>query len=109
MSDIGIERPGGSPKKVVVLMGSPHRGGATYTASRKFLDRLESYGDVQGEIVALSEYDIGMCRGCKVCFEHGEERCPLKDDRDVLIGKMMDARRGRVRFAELLVRTSRAS
>jgi multimeric flavodoxin WrbA len=81
----------GDHKKVVVLMGSPHRGGATYVASRKFLDYLESFGDVQGEILALSDYDIGMCRGCKACFDRGEERCPLKDDRDVLIQKMSDA------------------
>ncbi len=30
-----------------------------------------------------------MCRGCKNCFRKGEEFCPLKDDRDVLIEKMM--------------------
>jgi multimeric flavodoxin WrbA len=79
----------GRPRKVTVLSGSPHKGGATYTAARTFLDHLESFGDVQGEIVTLSDYDVGTCRGCKVCFERGEELCPLKDDRDVLIGKMM--------------------
>jgi multimeric flavodoxin WrbA len=78
-------------KKVAVLMGSPQKHGATYTASRKFLDNLEAFGDVTGEIVALSDYDIRTCRGCKTCFAHGEERCPLKDDRDILIGKMRDA------------------
>jgi multimeric flavodoxin WrbA len=78
-------------KKVLALVGSGHRGGATYTAARKLLDNLESYGDVQGEIVTLSDYDIRTCRGCKVCFNDGEERCPLKDDRDVLIRKMDDA------------------
>jgi multimeric flavodoxin WrbA len=76
-------------KKVTMFMGSPQKRGATYTAARRFLDDLESFGDVQGEIVVLSDYDIGMCRGCKVCFNSGEERCPLKDDRDVLIEKMM--------------------
>jgi NAD(P)H-dependent FMN reductase len=80
-----------NPKKVTVLMGSPHRGGATYTAARKLLDDLESYGDIRGEIVALSDYNVGVCRGCKTCFDRGEERCPLKDDRDVLIEKMMDS------------------
>ncbi len=80
-----------STKKVLVLNGSPHKGGATYNASRMFLDRLESYGDVEGEIVTLSDYRLGVCRGCKVCFDYGEERCPLKDDRDVLIGKMAAA------------------
>lgn len=76
-------------KKVLALVGSGHRGGATYTAARKFIDDLESFGDVQGEIAVLSDYDLGICRGCKACFDYGEERCPLKDDRDLLIQKMM--------------------
>ena len=76
-------------KKVTVLVGSPHKGGATFTAARQFLENLESFGDVHGEIVVLSDYDIGVCHGCKICFNRGEERCPLKDDRDVLIEKMM--------------------
>lgn len=78
-------------KKVAVIIGSPHRGGATEAAARKLVDRLEAFGDVTGELVALSDYDIGVCRGCKVCFDRGEEYCPLHDDRDLVIGKMMDA------------------
>lgn len=75
-------------KKVTVFVGSPHRGGATYRAARGLLDNLQSYGDVEGEIVMLRDYDLRVCRGCKLCTSHGEELCPLKDDRDVLIEKM---------------------
>ena len=46
-------------------------------------------GDVEYEIVALSDYRLGICRGCKQCFEKGEEFCPLKDDRDALFEKIM--------------------
>jgi multimeric flavodoxin WrbA len=80
-----------SSKKVLALVGSGHRGGATYTAARKFIDDLEAFGDVEGEIAVLSDYDVGICRGCKTCFARGEERCPLRDDRDVLLRKMDDA------------------
>jgi multimeric flavodoxin WrbA len=76
-------------KTVTAFVGSAHKGGATYTAACQFLEDLESFGDVHGEIVVLSDYNIGVCRGCKTCFERGEECCPLKDDRDVLIEKMM--------------------
>jgi multimeric flavodoxin WrbA len=75
-------------KKVTIFVGSGHKGGATYRAAQRFLENLESFGDVRGEIVGLSDYEVGVCRGCKICFERGEERCPLKDDRDVLIEKM---------------------
>jgi multimeric flavodoxin WrbA len=78
-------------KNVTVLVGSPHKGGATLAAARRFQDDLESFGDVDGEIVVLSDYNIGVCRGCKTCFARGEDYCPLKDDRDVLIAKMLAA------------------
>jgi multimeric flavodoxin WrbA len=77
-------------KSVTAFVGSGRKErGLTYAATRTFLDNLQSFGDVQGEVVFLSECNLGLCRGCKVCFERGEERCPLKGDRDVLIEKMM--------------------
>lgn len=61
----------------------------THYAVHQFLSSLQSLGDVEYEIVVLSNYNVETCRGCKTCFRKGEEFCPLKDDRDVLIGKMM--------------------
>ena len=78
-------------KKVTVFVGSAHKRGATWRAARVFLDGLERYGDVRGEIVVLSDFHLGVCRGCKACTNHGEERCPLRDDRDELIEKMMSS------------------
>ena len=75
-------------KKVTAFVGTARKKN-TYNAVRQFLDNLQSLGDVEYEIVALSDYRLGTCRGCKLCFEKGEEFCPLKDDRDVLIEKMM--------------------
>jgi len=75
-------------KTVRAFLGSARRRGLTYTAVRRFLDHLEQFGDVRGEIVFLSDYTVGVCRGCKACFERGEQRCPLKDDRDILMEKM---------------------
>ena len=76
-------------KSVTAFVGSPRKRGHTYAATRQFLDDLEAFGDVKGEIVFLSECNLGMCRGCKACFTRGEECCPLKDDRDLLIEKIM--------------------
>jgi len=42
-------------------------------------------GDIEVEIVRLSDYRLGICRGCRLCLDKGEEKCPHKDDRDVLI------------------------
>jgi multimeric flavodoxin WrbA len=75
-------------KRVTAFVGSARKK-RTYNAVHQFLDNLQSLGDVEYEIVALSDYRLGTCRGCKQCFEKGEEFCPLKDDRDVLIDRMI--------------------
>ena len=75
-------------KRVTAFVGTARKK-HTYNAVREFLDRLEALGGVECEVVTLSDYRIETCRGCKQCFEKGEEFCPLKDDRDVLIEKMM--------------------
>jgi len=75
-------------KKVTAFVGSARKK-HTYDAAAQFLGNLQAMGDIEVEIVRLSEYRIETCKGCKVCFEKGEEYCPLKDDRDVLIEKMV--------------------
>lgn len=75
-------------KSVVAFVGSARKNGVTYRATRQLLDGLEASGDVRGELVFLSEYDLGLCRGCKACILRGHEFCPLHDDRDVLLEKM---------------------
>ncbi len=76
-------------KKVTVFVGSARKK-LTYYAVRQFLENLQSLGEIEHEIVTLSHHRIGTCRGCLLCFEKGEEFCPLHDDdRDVLIGKIM--------------------
>lgn len=74
-------------KKVTAFVGSARKK-HTHEAVGKLLDGLQALGDVESEVVALSDYRIEACRGCKQCFEQGEEFCPLDDDRDVLIEKM---------------------
>jgi multimeric flavodoxin WrbA len=75
-------------KKVTAFVGSARKG-HTYDAAVQFLGNLQAMGNVEVEIVRLSDYQVQVCKGCQVCFAKGEEYCPLKDDRDVLIEKMM--------------------
>lgn len=74
-------------KKVTAFVGSARKGN-TYKATAQFLGNLQAMGDVECELVRLSEYHLEPCRGCRVCFLRGEEHCPLRDDRDLLLGKM---------------------
>jgi multimeric flavodoxin WrbA len=73
--------------KVTVFIGS-ERKKATYQAAVEFGKCLKTYDDVDIEYIFLCDYKLDFCRGCKLCFDKGEEFCPLSDDRDFLLEKM---------------------
>jgi len=75
-------------KRVTAFVGSARKK-YTYNAVRQFLENLKPLGDIEYEVITLSDHRLGTCRGCQLCFEKGEEFCPMKDDRDVLIEKIM--------------------
>ena len=75
-------------KKVTAFVGSARKKN-TYKAVVQFLDKLQGLGEVEVEIVRLSQFELGTCRGCCLCFKKGEAFCPLHDDRDLLMEKMM--------------------
>ena len=76
--------------KVTAFIGSARRK-HTWQATEKFLHHLQSMGNVEYEMVALSDQNLGICKGCKLCLDKGEELCPHKDDRDMLIEKIMQS------------------
>jgi NAD(P)H-dependent FMN reductase len=84
----GDRQGGGRWKRVTAFVGSARKK-HTYDSARQFLNALQSRGDVESEIVVLSDYNLKTCRGCKACCDKGEEFCPFKDDRNALIDKMM--------------------
>ena len=77
-------------KRVIALIGS-QRKKATYDAALKFGNYLKSYGEIEFETIFLQDYRLEYCTGCKLCFDKGEEYCPLRDDRDRLIEKISGA------------------
>ncbi len=77
-------------KKITVFIGTPRKQ-ATYQAVAEFVANLKTYTEIDCEFVFLNEYTLGNCQGCKLCFNKGEEYCFLKDDRDLLLGKINDS------------------
>lgn len=80
-------------KKVTVFIGTPRKQ-ATYQAVEEFVANLKSYAhkracvEIDCEYLFLNDHHLGNCIGCKLCFTKGEEYCPLKDDRDLLLEKL---------------------
>jgi multimeric flavodoxin WrbA len=75
-------------KRVTAFVGSARKKN-THNAVVQFLNNLQALGDVEYEIVTLSDYTLKACQGCEACIWKGEEFCPLKDDRDMLMDKIM--------------------
>jgi multimeric flavodoxin WrbA len=75
-------------KKVIVFIGTPRKQ-ATYQAVEEFVTNLKSYAEIDCEYVFFNDYHLENCIGCKLCFNKGEEYCPLNDDRDLLIEKII--------------------
>ena len=76
--------------KVTAFVGSARKK-HTYNTTELLLQKLRSLGDIEYEIVQLSDYNLGTCKGCILCMNKGEELCPLKDDRDKLIEKIINS------------------
>ena len=74
-------------KKVLIIGGSPRRGGNSEALCEQFAKGAAESGN-QVEYISLSGKKIGFCTACYSC-ENGE--CPQKDDAPEIIAKMMDA------------------
>ncbi len=71
--------------KILSLVSSYRRGGNTERIVNLIEKELLSLAEkekitLEIERMPLAYLDIRTCRGCRACFDHGEEKCPLKDD-----------------------------
>ena len=64
--------------KVLLLNGSPHPAGCTYTALRVVADTLED-GGVETEILYLGSEPVRDCTACRAC-QKSPGRCAFDDD-----------------------------
>jgi multimeric flavodoxin WrbA len=78
--------------KVLAIMGSPRKKGNTFQAVARVKDILSSLDkSLDFEYLFLADCRLEMCKGCFTCFAKGEDKCPLKDDRDLIYSKMTEA------------------
>ena len=57
--------------KVLLVNGSPHEHGCTYTALREAADAIEKHG-IETEILWLGKGEIPGCMGCGACAKLGK-------------------------------------
>ena len=75
-------------KKVLILSGSPRKGGNSDILCDEFAKgALAAGNDV--EKIFIAEKKISMCTGCYFCKNHGG-RCALNDDMADILQKIID-------------------
>lgn len=85
--------------RILTLVGSNRKHGNTIRIVQLIEARMRAMAAQSGtplefETLALGELDLQPCRGCRGCFDRGEERCPLRNDDIPLIRARMDAADG---------------
>ncbi len=65
--------------KVLMINGSPHKEGCTYTALKEMADKLNEL-DIETEIVHVGNKAISGCMGCGGCRRSADKSCVIKDD-----------------------------
>jgi len=78
---------------ILAIVGSQRKRGNTARFVQMIAAELEALAERAGqplttETVYLGDLDIGACRGCRVCFDRGEAKCPERDDLPALKAQM---------------------
>ena len=75
-------------KKILILSGSPRKGGnSDYLCDKFFEGAVETGHEV--EKIFVSEKNIGYCRACYACRK--THKCIIKDDMSAILDKIIDA------------------
>lgn len=76
-------------KKVLILSGSPRKGGNSDILCDEFLRGAQEAGN-EAEKIRVAALKIHPCSACYYCRDHGGQ-CVHKDDMAELLQKMIDA------------------
>jgi len=71
-------------------MGSPRKS-ETFKVLERTQKKLDEFEKTEFEYIILKEKNLHACVGCFNCLTKGEEYCPHKDDRDLLIALLDNA------------------
>lgn len=76
-------------KKVLILSGSPRKGGNSDVLCDEFARGAAERGNAV-EKIRIAEKTVGYCRACYFCKKSGGA-CVIKDDMAEILQKMIDA------------------
>ncbi len=73
--------------KILAICGSPRKGNSYRT-----LESIrDSIPNIEYRVLMLSEQKLELCRGCYGCVIRGENKCPINDERDMILREIQAA------------------
>ena len=72
---------------VLIINSSNRINGNTAIALKRYNDILTG-NNYKTHIINLSKNNIKTCLGCRICFDKGEQNCPLNDDVKNIVKQM---------------------
>lgn len=67
---------------IIVLSGSPRKGGNTDLLVDAFVKGAEKNNNV--EVVSVADYKVNPCIGCNSCFDREGHECFQQDDMQIV-------------------------
>lgn len=75
--------------KIVILVGSPRRGGNTETLAKAFAEGARLHHEV--EILSVADLKVAPCIGCNTCFTREGNACARHDDMENVYASLATA------------------
>ncbi len=80
--------------KITAINGSPRKNGNTDELLRLFKKTIHAQAGsepVEFDIISLADNALQFCRGCRACFDRGEQACPLQDELPDIYRRLLDS------------------
>ena len=77
--------------RVIVLRGSPKRGGNSDTLADCFVKGVRETGEVEVLDFILNDMNIRPCQGCESCATSEGHKCAINDDMQAIHSVFADA------------------
>lgn len=75
--------------KIVVLSGSPRKGGNTDILVKAFCEGAVEHNEV--EVISVNDVKVNPCTGCNSCFTKEGNKCIQPDDMQMIYDKLTEA------------------
>ena len=76
--------------KILAIIGSPRKGN-TYRIVQKFSEYLQESDEIEFHYLFLRDVNLKQCIGCFQCIQKGHDCCPLQDDKEMILHKILDS------------------